>query len=140
MGDLDKKRYTRKKADETIEALKVRLKEVNKKNFMYNVDRCVIFGSYVNTENEYLGDLDVAIHLKIKPKYENDEFKENCRRYEKVTGKSAYAGTVSLLKAGIFGKEEIAKFLKNKQLIISMHLIDGIQDDVIFSKKVIELM
>lgn len=59
------KRSTAKKiVDEMIEAAKL-LNNSNEQN-LYKIDELVIFGSYINSDRDLLGDLDIGIVLKRK--------------------------------------------------------------------------
>jgi predicted nucleotidyltransferase len=65
---------TRAKADNLLQELLERVKEVNNhKEYLYKVESVKVFGSYLS-DKEILGDLDVAI--KVMPKAKGDSFIE----------------------------------------------------------------
>lgn len=57
----------RSKADEYIEILKEKAREINASDyFFFGIKEIIIFGSYVNSDKEVLGDLDVGVALYKK--------------------------------------------------------------------------
>ena len=111
-----RKLFKRENADKLLENVIEKIKEVNEKGeFIYYIKKAILFGSYINSDRNEIGDLDIAIYLEIK---DNSicEQRQNQQRYLE-------AGKVNepFLKQIIFGKEEIAKFIKDKKRILDIH-------------------
>ena len=113
--------YSRKTAKKVLENIVQRIKEVNKnKEFIYKVTKAVLFGSYINSNKEKIGDLDIAIYIELKDK-SIPEFEQNFARAR------TSLNYVPLILRFIYGKEEIYKYIKNRKRVLELH--DGVKVD-----------
>lgn len=54
--------YSRKTATKVLENVLQKIKEANKKDeFIYKITKAVLFGSYINSKKDKIGDLDIVI-------------------------------------------------------------------------------
>ena len=85
-------------------------------NFLYRVTYAAAFGSYVNTERETIGDLDIA--FRLEPKGEGEDFKKRCDL------KSDECRSSNWFLYKTWPREEVLRYLKNKSGYISLHSYD----------------
>lgn len=65
------RRLTRAQADSLFEAFMKRVREVNRSNdFVLEVSELVLFGSYIDEQRNDIGDIDLAMSLKKKAKFQ----------------------------------------------------------------------
>lgn len=124
LENVERKRlFKRETADKVLKNVLDKIKEVNKdKDFIYYIKKAIIFGSYINSNNEKIGDLDIALYLELKDKTISEE-KQNCDRCKKA-GKGYQPFIMQLL----YGKEEIFKFIKDNKKILELH--DGVRAEL----------
>lgn len=116
---IKKQKFKREKAKETLENVIQKIKIVNESpEYIYYISKAIVFGSYINTDKEYIGDLDIGLYFELKDKSKSEEY-QNCQRCAKA-GKSNLPFILKL----IYGKEEIAKFIKDKKRIIDLHDVE----------------
>ena len=113
--------YSRTTADKALNNLINKIKVANKReDFIYKITKVVLFGSYINSNKEKIGDLDIAIYLELKdktiPEIEQNQIRARERCY----------GLPTILQF-IYGKEEVFRFIKNRKRILELH--DGIMVD-----------
>ena len=61
--------YSRETAKRALENVVQRIKEVNEnKEFIYKITKAVLFGSYINSTKDKVGDLDIAVYVDLKDK------------------------------------------------------------------------
>lgn len=119
--DRNGKMYSRKTAKKVLENVIQRIIEVNaKKEFIYRIEKAVVFGSYINSKKEKIGDLDVAIYLELKDK-SKEEMEQNFVRA------SISLNYVPFIFRFIYGKEEIFRYIKDKKRVLELH--DGVKVD-----------
>lgn len=119
--DKGTKKFSRKTAKLALENVIKRIKEVNKKEeFIYKITKAVLFGSYINSSKERIGDLDIAIYVELKDK-SISEIEQNFTRSKTS---SSY---VPFILRFIYGKEEVFKYIKDKKRVLQLH--DGIKVD-----------
>lgn len=107
--------YSRKTAKKTLENVIQRIKEANANDkFIYRITKAVLFGSYINSDKEKIGDLDIAIYLELKDKSKD----ENEQNFARARTSSNY---VPFILRFIYGKEEVFKYIKNKKRILELH-------------------
>ena len=124
INSKNKKLYSRETARRVLEDLINRIKEANEKEeFIYKITRVVLFGSYINSNKEKIGDLDIAIYYELKDKSKPEVEQNVIRSYSRDNHISYYLRC-------IYGKEEVAKFIKNKHRIISIHNGNFIKHEV----------
>lgn len=57
-----KRSYNRKTAEQALINLLNKIKEANQKEeFIYIITKAVLFGSYINTDNEKIGNKDIVL-------------------------------------------------------------------------------
>lgn len=113
--------YSRATADKVLNNLLYKIKEANKRNdFIYKVTKAVLFGSYINSTKEKIGDLDIAIYVEIKDKSIPEIEQNQIRAREKSYG-------LQTILQFIYGKEEVFRFIKDRKRILEFH--DGIMVD-----------
>ena len=65
--DKGNKTYSRITAKRALENIIKKLEEVNYHDeFIYRVNKAVLFGSYINSNKDKLGDIDIAIYVELK--------------------------------------------------------------------------
>lgn len=113
--------YSRETAKKVLENVVQRIEKVNKnKEFIYKITKAVLFGSYINSNKEKIGDLDIAIYIELKDK-SISEFEQNFARAR------TSLNYVPFILRFIYGKEEIYKYIKNRKRVLELH--DGIKVD-----------
>ena len=111
----NKKLYKRETAKRTLENLIKRIKEANGNDeFIYKITKAVLFGSYINSNKEKVGDLDIAIYIELKDK-SKPELEQNM---ERASTSNSY---VPFILKFIYGKEEVFKYIKDKKHILQLH-------------------
>ena len=124
-------RLKRSTADRLLDGVKERIIEVNMSDrFVYGVNRAVVFGSYVNSDINMLGDLDIGVELKSK--YEGEEHKLMC---DKKCEESKLPGIIGWL---CWPTEEVYRYIKNRSAYISIHNIQN-DSEAIFSSGIMDL-
>lgn len=118
-----KKLFKRETANKALENVLKKIRKANEnKEFIYFIKKAILFGSYINSDNEQIGDLDIALYFEIKDKSIPEE-KQNCYRYMKIGKK--YQPFISQI---IYGKKEICKFIKDNKRIVELH--DGFRAEL----------
>ena len=113
--------YSRETAKRALENVVQRIKEVNEnKEFIYKITKAVLFGSYINSTKDKVGDLDIAVYVDLKDK-SIPEVEQNIAR-----ARNSYNYIPFILKF-IYGKEEVFKYIKNKKRVLEHH--DGVKVD-----------
>lgn len=116
------KQFTRMTAEKTIENVIQKIKEINEsKEFIYKVTKAVLFGSFINSDKEKIGDLDIAIYIDLKNK-SISETAQNYERWRKSLKNIPY------FMRFFYGKEEVFKYIKDKKRILQLH--DGVLVDI----------
>jgi predicted nucleotidyltransferase len=110
-------------AQKNLDKLKERIQEVNSdhKRFVIFVKVAVLFGSFINSDREFLGDLDIAVILSRKPNITKDEY-ENHKM------------GCSLIQALSNPTNEVLRHLKNRSTTIQIIDIYG-QESAVFKDK-----
>ena len=99
----------------------IKIKEANeRKDFIYRITKVVLFGSYINSTKEKIGDLDLAIYVELKDKSIPEIEQNQIRAREKCYG-------LPTILQFIYGKEEVFRFIKDRKRILELH--DGIMVD-----------
>lgn len=118
-----KKLFKRETASKVLENVIKKISEANEKeDFIYYIKKAILFGSYINSNNEEIGDLDIAIYLELKDK-SIPEDKQNYNRCKKIEKK--YQPFIIQL---VYGKEEIFRFIKDNKKIVELH--DGVRAEL----------
>lgn len=129
------KRISRDTAQEALEGLMSRVKEINSNpKYLYSVRSVVVFGSYLN-DSERLGDVDVAIELSSRVE-DPSRRPEAHLRYAQESGRQFGNFTDQLYWA----EAEIYKLLKARRRTISIqpwHSFVGMKKRTDFQYKVL---
>ncbi len=109
------KTYSRITAKRALDNIIKKLEEVNYHDeFIYKVTKAVLFGSYINSSKDKLGDVDIAIYVELKNK-DIPELEQNYNHSKQVTFNMPFVFRYT------YGKEEVFKFLKDKKRVIQLH-------------------
>jgi len=118
MADSKKRLYSRETINKHYSDFIEQVKTYNEKGFPDKILDVVIFGSYINTNNPKMHDLDIGIRFEKHPElYEDYKKKMSKEQLEK------YANRCFLDRLVIPHTEEI-RFLKAKHGTISLYDID----------------
>ncbi|MBO6233164.1 MAG: nucleotidyltransferase domain-containing protein [Clostridia bacterium] len=113
--------YSRTTAKKALDNVIIKIKEANeRKDFIYRITKVVLFGSYINSTKEKIGDLDIAVYVELKDKSIPEIEQNQIRAREKCYG-------LPTILQFIYGKEEVFKFIKDRKRILELH--DGIMVD-----------
>jgi predicted nucleotidyltransferase len=109
------RQYRRATAEKALAEVVKRIKEANENDdFIYYVDMAIVFGSFLNSEKEMLGDIDIAIYYTLKHT-DSDE-------YELIYSRGVAQGLSVNDPAFLFcAEEEISRYIKNRKNVISLH-------------------
>lgn len=109
----------RSTAEKLLEGIVQRAREANARpEFVYSVARIAVFGSYVSSDKENLGDLDVAIELV--PRYQGDDFDQ--AREEAFMQRGPQ--TSNIVDRYMFAYNEVARYLRNRSTCVSLHMYE----------------
>lgn len=115
----------RLRASEEIESLRARAAWIlDDPDQIYYVRGIFIFGSYVDTEKDILGDLDVGISFGIKPDYSkmsDAQLLLIARAIQKQL--DAQVDPEEIGDARIWGTDRMLEFLHNGDEFISLHML-----------------
>ncbi len=119
--------YSRATAAKALNNLLDKIEEANKrKDFIYKITKAVVFGSYINSNKEKVGDLDVAIYIRLKdntiPEIEQNQNRARIKNY-----------SLPALMEMIYGKEEVFRFIKDRKRVLELH--DGSMVDYCSKKR-----
>ncbi len=118
-----KKIYSRKTAKMVLKNIKKRIQEVNQNDeFIYKVNKAVLFGSYINSTKEKIGDLDIALYVELK----NKVISEEEQNFKRARNSNSY---VPFILRFIYGKEEVFKYIKNRKQILELHDGNKVDED-----------
>lgn len=107
--------YLRKTAEVVLKNVIQKIKEVNQnEEFIYRVTKAVLFGSYINSTKEKIGDLDIAIYIELKNK-SRVEYEQNIERAKIALSEIPYVWKL------VYGKEEVSKYIKDKKKMLQLH-------------------
>ena len=107
--------YSRETAQKSLINVIQRINEANRNDeFIYKITKAVLFGSYINSNKEKVGDLDIAIYIELKDK-SKPEVEQNL---ERARTSNSY---VPFILKFIYGKEEVYKYIKDKKHILQLH-------------------
>ena len=101
-----------------------RAEEVNSSGkFLYKVVEIILFGSYLDTSRERLGDLDLAVRLEPKEQDRKKHIKACARQADKESNR--YLSFLD--RHSYFSYAKVFKYLRNRSRGISLHSsTDGI--------------
>ena len=106
-----------------LKNIKKRIQEVNQNDeFIYKVNKAVLFGSYINSTKEKIGDLDIALYVELK----NKVISEEEQNFKRARNSNSY---VPFILRFIYGKEEVFKYIKNRKQILELHDGNKVDED-----------
>lgn len=115
--------YSRATAQRALENVIQRIEKANnKKEFIYKITKAVLFGSYINSNKEKVGDLDIALYIELKDK-SKDEIEQNFARAK------TSINYVPFLMRFIYGKEEVFRYVKDKKRVLQLHYGNKVDED-----------
>jgi len=115
MKEETKKVFSRETAKKALENVKLKIKEANEReDFIYRIKKAVLFGSYINSDKEKVGDIDIAIYIDLKDKI-TPEVEQNYIRSKQSGKEMPYVARL------FYGKEEVSKFIKDRKAVIELH-------------------
>ena len=120
------KRMNKEKADKEFSEFMKRVENLNQNNeFIYQVKRIVIFGSYLNPENKDFGDIDIGIELEPRIKDKKAfELAENEIISNAIENGKVFSNIVDEL---FYPQDLVFKYLRNKSRYISIHRMDQVE-------------
>lgn len=108
-------KYSRKTAKLVLDNVIQKIYEANEKEeFIYKITKAVLFGSYINSNKEKIGDLDIALYVELKDK-SKPEVEQNLQR-----ANTSWNYVPFILKF-IYGKEEVFKYVKDRKRVLELH-------------------
>ena len=106
-----------------LKNIKKRIQEVNQNDeFIYKVNKAVLFCSYINSTKEKIGDLDIALYVELK----NKVISEEEQNFKRARNSNSY---VPFILRFIYGKEEVFKYIKNRKQILELHDGNKVDED-----------
>jgi len=113
----------RSTAEKILEEIVRRADEANANaDFAYSVMRIAVFGSYVNSEKDKLGDLDIAVDLA--PRYDDDEAQH---RAEAEALRRRGPHTYSIIDRAYFPRCEVERCLRDSRRCLHLHSFAELQ-------------
>lgn len=120
------KRMNKAKVDKIFNEFMKRVAEINEdENYIYRVSKLCLFGSYLNSEADDYGDIDIAYELehKISDDHSFSEARQriidNAKTYGKVFS--------SIVEEVCYPSDLVLRYLKNRSPYISLHLMEDIK-------------
>jgi len=108
-------KYSRKTAKLVLNNVIQKIHEANEnEEFIYRITKAVLFGSYINSDKEKIGDLDIALYVELKDK-SKPEVEQNLQRA------NISWNYVPFILKFIYGKEEVFKYVKDRKRILELH-------------------
>jgi len=113
----------RSTADRVLKEFLERVKHLNEdSDYLYRVPIAVVFGSYLDTTKDRLGDLDVAILLKANdPEPDgtmmSEAFLDLCYQRADQSGRSF----ASYIEKTLYARKETIQYLKSRSRTLSLH-------------------
>lgn len=107
--------YSRLTAEKALNNLLNRIKQANQReDFIYKITKAVLFGSYINSTKEKIGDLDIAIYIELKDKTIPEIEQNQIRARIKCC-------SLPIMMEFIYGREEVFKFIKDRKRVLQLH-------------------
>ena len=122
MAEGKKREYKRETVSKVYNELRERVRVVNEQNHILIVKDIIVFGSFINSNNPLIHDLDVCFITNKVDFYDKSIHKISNERLSKRRPNTYFSFTDVLN----YPVNEIIWYLKKKQGIISLHSIDDI--------------
>lgn len=117
------KKLNRKKAQDILDGLILRAKEVNTNSiYLYKVSKLYVFGSYLRKETD-IGDIDIIYELKRK--YEGNVYREKERELLKSYYAEKKGSRLSHFEELAYPIKMVEKYLKNRSPYIDLQSINS---------------
>jgi hypothetical protein len=115
------KRITRKAAEGALAEFMKRVHQVNRaRKYLYKITAVVVYGSFL-TDNEYLGDVDIAIELTWR---EPDQNKHHKLIWDKINAARRMGRHfANLTDEVVWPQTEVLLFLKNRKRSLSIQTL-----------------
>lgn len=120
------KRMDKAKADKIFNEFMKRVAEINEdESYIFRISKLCLFGSYLNSEAEDYGDIDIAYELEHKIS-DDERFSEASQR---IIANAKADGKVfsSILDEICYPEDLVLRYLKNRSPYISLHRIKDIE-------------
>lgn len=91
--------------------------------FTYHVSRIAVFGSYLDSSKQKLGDLDIAVELQ--PRFSANDQKEADKEAARLRAPSYIR--LSFIDWLFFAKIEVWRFIKGRRCSVSIHDFDELE-------------
>lgn len=120
------KRMSKAKADKIFNEFMKRVAEINEdENYVYQVSKLFLFGSYLNPEADDYGDIDIAYELERKI---NDD-KRFLEASQRIIANAILEGKVfsSIIDEVCYPEDLVLRYLKNRSSYISLHSMKDIE-------------
>jgi len=117
------KPITRARADELLQGVIARAKEINKGepfDFGHVVRELRVFGSYTDETCESLDDVDIAVDIPRHPALSDQE-------YEDLAYRKSDGWSLDLLSMLAMNENDTLRFLKNRHPHISLHSLNELR-------------
>lgn len=123
MAEGKKRLFYRSTVLKTFKDLYERVKHINEADLMLNIKDIIVFGSFINTTNEMIHDLDVCFTFERNTNSNSCEYhNELQRRMEKARP----AGGYTFLDCLFYDVYETARYLRGHSSIISVHDVSSL--------------
>ena len=93
-------------------------------DFVYRVRRVYLFGSYLTTDKERVGDLDLAVELEPT----DTDHDQHWKRHDERVSAALRAGRhfSNYVEQIFWPKEEVMRFLRQRSRVIGLHSAENI--------------
>jgi predicted transcriptional regulator/predicted nucleotidyltransferase len=113
----------KEKADKIFKEFMQRVEEINNNNYyLCKIEKLLLFGSYLNSDKDDYGDIDIAFELKRKIENFDEYEKARKKRIKEMEEKGKYFS--SFMDEIFFPEKEAILKLKNKCQYISLHRVE----------------
>ena len=108
------KLYRRETADKAIAMLKERITLANaSEDFIYWIDKAVVFGSYIDSDEEHLADVNIAIY--VTERYDMQTIRKlSVEQSYEANFEGSYLGRM------FWAREKLFKYIRNRKVVIAL--------------------
>jgi hypothetical protein len=118
------KRITRAKADTPVAGLIERARQINNDDrFVLSVTELRAFGSYIESDKNDLGDVDIGFAVEVKPKFDADDVTGLSKHTERDFPRIPPRNFLEFL---FLPRKVVLRTLKNRSPYISLHSIEDL--------------
>jgi predicted transcriptional regulator/predicted nucleotidyltransferase len=113
----------KEKADKIFKEFMHRVEEINNNDYyLCKIEKLLLFGSYLNSDQDDYGDIDIAFELKRKIDDFDEYEKARKKRIKEMQERGKYFS--SFMDEMFFPEKEVILKLKNKCQYISLHRVE----------------